>query len=177
MDTWITAQISWGNNERGRGPTGTAIRTGKVSICKNMLTDPKFIPWRSEAVQHGYASSIALPLIAGARPFGALTIYSKLPDAFTNEEEKVLSELASDLAYGITAFRLRADQAKAREALRESEERLRHANDLLETVTGGTAVIISTIDTNYRYTYFNQTYKEEIARLIGIGSPNWEQHD
>ena len=37
-----TLKITWADTERGRGPTGTAIRTGKVSMCKNMLTDPKF---------------------------------------------------------------------------------------------------------------------------------------
>lgn len=109
------ANISWADNGRGRGPTGTAIRTGKVSLCRNMLTDPKFAPWRSEALKHGYASSIALPLIAGDKPFGALTIYSKMPDAFTSDEVNILSELASDLAYGITAFKLRVEQAKAEE--------------------------------------------------------------
>jgi PAS domain S-box-containing protein len=161
------ANLSWGDNERGRGPTGTAIRTGKVSLCRDMLTDPKFIPWRKEALRQGYASSIALPLIAGDRPFGALTIYSKQPDAFKNEQVKLLSELASDLAYGITAFKLRAQQKRAENALRDSEEKLRHANDLIDTVTEGTRVIISTVDTNFRYTYFNKSYEEEIVRLSG----------
>ncbi len=99
-----SANISWADNERGRGPTGTAIRTGKVSICRNMLTDPKFKPWRAQAIKRGYASSIALPLIAGDKPFGALTIYSHEPDSFRDEEVKLLSELTSDLAYGITVF-------------------------------------------------------------------------
>jgi PAS domain S-box-containing protein len=162
-----TVRISWADNERGRGPTGTAIRTGKVSLCRNMLTDPKFTPWRKEAIKHGYASSIALPLIAGDKPFGALTIYSKIPDPFAKDEIKLLAELASDLAYGITAFKLRTEQARAERALRESEEQLRHANELLETVTEGTGVIIATVDTTLHYTYFNQPYKEEIKRLTG----------
>jgi PAS domain S-box-containing protein len=53
-----TMNITWANNERGRGPTGTAIRTGKVCMCKNMLTDPAFEPWRKEAIKRGFASSI-----------------------------------------------------------------------------------------------------------------------
>jgi PAS domain S-box-containing protein len=161
------ANISWADTERGRGPTGTAIRTGKVSLCKNMLTDPKFIPWRKEASKHGYASSIALPLIAGEKPFGALTIYSKMPDAFSIEEVKLLAELASDLAYGITAFRLRAEQINTENALREKGEQLRYANELLELVTEGTGVFIATQDTSLRYTYFNHPYKEEIKNLTG----------
>jgi PAS domain S-box-containing protein len=161
------ANISWAENDRGRGPTGTAIRTGKVCMCRNILTDPKFKPWRTEAIKRGYASSIALPLIAGDNPFGALTIYSREPDSFTDEEVRLLSELTNDLAYGITVFRLRAEQVKSEAELLEKGEYLRQANELLDTVTEGTGVTIATQDTNFHYTYFNKPYKDEIKRLTG----------
>ena len=54
--------ITWDDTPQGRGPTGTAIRTGKPSVCKNMLTDPAFEPWRKGAMERGYASSLVLPL-------------------------------------------------------------------------------------------------------------------
>ena len=111
-----TLKITWADTERGRGPTGTAIRMGKPAICRNMLTDPLFEPWRKEAIRRGYASSIVLPLTAGGKAFGALTIYSKEPDSFAGDEEMLLAEIANDLSYGIIAIRLR-------EALRVSEER------------------------------------------------------
>ena len=47
------------------------------------------------------------------------------------------------------------------------EQELRQANELLEAVTQGTEVIIAALDTNFRYLFFNQTYKEEIQRLTG----------
>jgi PAS domain S-box-containing protein len=53
-----TLNISWADTERGRGPTGTAIRTGQISMCRNMQTAAHFAPWRQEALQRGYASSI-----------------------------------------------------------------------------------------------------------------------
>ena len=56
--------ITWDDTEHGHGPTGTAIRTGKPYICKNMLTDPKFKPWREEAIKRGYASSLVIPIIS-----------------------------------------------------------------------------------------------------------------
>ncbi len=103
-----TLHVTWADSERGRGPTGTAIRTGKASVCRNMLTDPKFQPWRAEALKRGYAASVALPLIADEKAFGAITIYSREPDPFSDEELALLSELANDLAYGIGAIRMRA---------------------------------------------------------------------
>ncbi len=120
-----TLKITWADTERGRGPTGTAIRTGKVSMCKNMLTDPNFKPWRAEALKRGYASSLVLPLASGSGPFGAITIYAREVNAFSEDEVRLLSELASDLALGITAFRQRAAREKAEEALAKSEERYR----------------------------------------------------
>jgi PAS domain S-box-containing protein len=121
--------ITWEDSERGKGPTGTAIRTQKPSRCNNMLTDPKFAPWREAALQRGYASSIVLPLIADGRAFGALNIYSKEPNGFSEEEENLLSELAGDLAYGITTLRLKTNQERAEQALRASEERYRSLFD------------------------------------------------
>ena len=116
-------KITWTDNERGCGPTGTAIRTGKPSLCHNMLTDPKFAPWREQALKRGYASSIVLPLMDGEQVFGAINIYAREPDAFTVEEEKLLTELAGDLAYGIQTIRTREAHALAERTLQKSEQR------------------------------------------------------
>ncbi len=102
-----TLRLTWEDSERGRGPTGTAIRTGKITQCRNMQTDPAFMPWRAEALKRGYASSIALPLLAEEQPFGAVTIYSREPDPFSDEEVALLAGLAGDLSYGIQAIRTR----------------------------------------------------------------------
>jgi len=39
-----TAQITWADTERGRGPTGIAIRTGQPAVMNNIQTDPAFAP-------------------------------------------------------------------------------------------------------------------------------------
>ena len=48
--------LTWADTERGRGPTGKAIRSGKPSICRNTLSDPDFAIWRGK--QPGNASFI-----------------------------------------------------------------------------------------------------------------------
>ncbi|MCX6780537.1 MAG: PAS domain S-box protein, partial [Candidatus Magasanikbacteria bacterium] len=55
------ANISWADNEQGRGPTGTAIRTGKTVISIDIARDPRMVPWQASAAEFGYKSSIALP--------------------------------------------------------------------------------------------------------------------
>jgi GAF domain-containing protein len=42
-------KITWADTERGRGPTGTAIRTRQPCIARNIQEDPNFEPWRAEA--------------------------------------------------------------------------------------------------------------------------------
>ncbi|MGE5406567.1 MAG: GAF domain-containing protein [Methanosarcina sp.] len=116
--------ITWDTTERGLGPTGTAIRTGKVALCRNMGCDPAFMPWRTEAVKRGYSSSIVLPLKNNKEVFGVLCIYSKEPDSFSENEINLLSELAEDLAYGIDNIRISASEKKAMQAIKESEEKL-----------------------------------------------------
>ncbi len=120
-----TVSIILADTERGRGPTGTAIRTGKPSVAKNLLTDPNYAPWRTEATKRGYASSIALPLIISGQTLGVLNIYAVEPDAFDKKEVKLLKELADNLAYGIVVVRTRAEHKKAEEELRKSEEKFR----------------------------------------------------
>jgi PAS domain S-box-containing protein len=119
-----TVNITWADTKRGRGPTGTAIRTGKPAICRNMLTDPDFKPWRKEALKRGYASSIVLPLISDGKAFGAINIYSKLPDPFSEEEIELLTELGNDLTYGLKILRLRQEQRQAEAAVREARDQL-----------------------------------------------------
>ena len=128
-----TLKITWADTERGRGPTGIAIRTGQPSLCRNMLTDPRFAPWREEARKRGYASSVVLPLMADGKAFGAMSIYSREPDPFSEDEVKLLSELGDDLAYGITALRLRAAHAKSTV---EAEEGKRILDALMEYIPG-----------------------------------------
>lgn len=116
--------VTWADTERGRGPTGTAIRTGKPVMCDNMLTDPKFKPWREAALKYGYASSISLPLKDHEKIFGAITIYSKSPNTFGEDSVKLLSELASDLSFGIATIRQGTAKKEAEQALQISENKL-----------------------------------------------------
>lgn len=110
--------ITWADTERGRGPTGTCIRTGEITIAKDLAHDPRAAPWRAEALRRDFASAIAVPLRIDSDMFGAVSIYAAEVDAFGAEEIELLSELVSDLQYGIGTLRTRAQRARAEEELR-----------------------------------------------------------
>jgi PAS domain S-box-containing protein len=118
-----TLTLSWADTKFGRGPTGTAIRTGQPCIA--LVTDQRYEPWRGEAITRGYAASQSLPLKKDDTVFGSLNIYSAWPDAFNAEETKLLTSLADNLAYGITMLQTREAQELAEDELRQSEARYR----------------------------------------------------
>ena len=129
-----TVNITWADNERGRGPTGTAIRTGKPCIAKNVQTDPAFKPWQAEAIKRGYASSAAIPLSAVDRVFGVLNIYAAEPNAFEKEELGLLQQLAADSTYGIMTLRTRAERKLADEKLEKSENKYKELWQQFQTL-------------------------------------------
>jgi PAS domain S-box-containing protein len=119
-----TASITWADTERGRGPTGTAVRTGKAVVVRDFRADPSLAPWREEALKRGYASGIALPILLNDPVLGSLTIYAEEPNAFDSEEIQLLTELSNDLAYGVQALRARAERQRAEEEIRRLNEQL-----------------------------------------------------
>jgi diguanylate cyclase (GGDEF)-like protein/PAS domain S-box-containing protein len=112
------ARITWSDDERGLGPTGTAIRTGATQVNQDFQSNPRTAPWRDNAKRLGFFSSISLPLNDRRGTFGALSIYSSETDAFDVDEEQLLMELADDLAFGIAAQRTRAEHRRAEETVR-----------------------------------------------------------
>lgn len=133
-----TLGVIWADTERGRGPTGTAIRTGQPVIARDIPTDPSFGPWRAEATQRDYNSSVAFPLLSGERAFGVLSVYAAESDAFNKEEVALLGELVGDLGYGITALRTRAERVQAERAMITSEIRYRR---LFESAKDGILIL------------------------------------
>jgi PAS domain S-box-containing protein len=141
-----SANLTWADNERGRGPGGMAIRTGQLCITRNIPLDPAFAPWREAAIRHGYKSNIALPLISEGHTLGVLEIYSVNTDAFDANEVEILKEMAGDLAFGINALRTRVKRNQTEVALSESEERYR-------LIAENTADTIAVFDLNFNPTY------------------------
>jgi hypothetical protein len=91
-------KVRYDDSPLGRGPTGTAIRTGKPVIQNHIDSDPQYAPWREEALKRGYKSSAAFPLIVDNRVLGALNVYSERPEAFGLEGIQTLQAYADHVA-------------------------------------------------------------------------------
>ena len=85
--------VRWDESPEGQGPCGRAIRTSLPQITENILSDPRFRPWKDIALKHGrIASTAAFPLISHGHTFGALNLYSDQIGFFT---EKRVIEIQS----------------------------------------------------------------------------------
>ena len=119
-----TIRVTWADTERGCGPTGRAIRTGRPAVIRNIRSDPQFAPWRAPALARGYASCIALPLQVEGRTLGALMSYAADADAFDEAEANLLADLTKDLSYGLQTLRMRAARERAEGELARYREQL-----------------------------------------------------
>jgi two-component system, cell cycle sensor histidine kinase and response regulator CckA len=156
--------ITWADEPRGRGPVGTAIRTGRPSVTRNVPSDPAFGPWREAALSRGYQSLAALPLIGDDGTFGALAVYAGEVDAFDTDELSVLTELADDLVLGLTVLRTRRERERVAAALEESKAKLEEAARQVLTLTEHSPDPIARLDREGRYLYVNAVFE----RLVGI---------
>ncbi len=126
--------------------------------------------------------TVAVALLAGMGPavlcgvLGSLAIDYYFIEPLYAVELSIegLSRMAvmvmTSIFVGYVGQTLRAARAEAEQraqALREGERRLREANELLEAVTEGTNELIGAQDTNFRYIFFNNVFKEELKRLTG----------
>jgi PAS domain S-box-containing protein len=121
-------RVTWDDSEYGMGPTGTVIKTGQPSVVRDIASDPQYIPWRKEALQRDFRSSVALPLIIEQNKIiGAINVYSDRAGAYDLEEVELLVELAGDISLGIDKIRQRDMRKQVEEALRESEDKFAKA--------------------------------------------------
>ena len=161
-----TLNITWADEDLGRGPTGVAVRTGQASTCRDIRNDPFFLPWRESALKRGFLSAIALPLKSEEKTFGAITIYSNQLDPFTEDEVRLLSELADNLSYGIAALRLQTEREKAEEAIRDSRSLLNMTQQLAQI--GGW---------QYEIESKRMSWTDELYRIYGMDPKNCDWKD
>jgi PAS domain S-box-containing protein len=110
-------EVSWrADHVTGQGPAGQAIRSGQPHQRSDIGLAGDFY-WRDAALQRGYRSSIALPLRDGQRSFGVLSMYSGEVQLFTDDEVKLLQELADNLAFGIGNIRSRRERRRIEETV------------------------------------------------------------
>ncbi|MGE5526003.1 MAG: PAS domain S-box protein, partial [Rhodospirillaceae bacterium] len=163
-DQPMNSPSSWDANGHYCGPMGEVIASGKPILLRHALNGAHPSWDRERAQRLGYQSAYLMPLVVEGRVIGAISIHAREPDAFDNEEIRLVTELADDLAYGISALRTRVAREYAERQLRASERRYR------ETFNQA-AVGITRVDLNGVLTDANQKFCDMLgyvpADLVG----------
>ena len=116
--------VTWDDTDHGRGPVGASIRKGTPIVIRFAATHSDFAPWRLEAARREYAAVVGMPLLVEGKAIGSLAIYARDPDAFDDEEVKLLCRLSRNLSYGIGALRAAKARLLAEEALKKARDEL-----------------------------------------------------
>ena len=109
----------------GLGPTGRAVAENHAVEVWDVFADPALEDWWDAARELGFASSVALPIVLGARPEGAITFYFRHPDRLQEADRSLLRLVADQLS-------ATAEKAHLIEDLQSANVRLREQNVELE---------------------------------------------
>ncbi len=112
----------------GQGPTGRCVREDRAVLNDDFAVNPATGPWREAAGRYGLRASAAFPLHRGGQVIGALTFYAARAGAFTPAQVELLEALCADVSYALDAMEQERRRVAAEAGLRDSERRLREAD-------------------------------------------------
>ena len=140
--------------QSGDGLSGWVVQHGETVRCGDVVHDPRYV----ETVP-GLNSGLYVPIQAGERTIGVISVESEKPDYFTAEDEHLAVTLAAQAAVAFENIRLFKDLLKSNDdlfrAYDETIEGWSHALDLRDKETEGHTQRVTTLT-------------EELARLMGI---------
>ena len=111
----------------GQGLSGWVVQTGDPIRTSNLSQEPHYVN-----TYEGMQSGLYMPLKVGDRVIGVISVESEEPDAFSEQDERLLATLANQAATAFENARLYQsaqqeirERSIAEEALRQSEENYR----------------------------------------------------
>lgn len=106
-----TAQI-----EAGDGPMLEAMSSGLTVYIPDVSTENRWRAWREDASAAKIRSVLHVPMKAGDRVIGVLSLYTQRPDAFTADDEAVAYILARHASVAVATARQETSMAMAVDA-------------------------------------------------------------
>jgi PAS domain S-box-containing protein/putative nucleotidyltransferase with HDIG domain len=125
------------------------------TVVQNKLIETPVYSTDKRLQELGINSILALPLLSQSNAYGVLTILSENPEAFNQNEIKLMEELVADIAYGITA-------------LRTARERDKYLHRFGAAMKNTVVAIARTLEMRDPYTAGHQVRVANLARAIAM---------
>jgi diguanylate cyclase (GGDEF)-like protein/PAS domain S-box-containing protein len=123
IEFFKTAEVSVDpDKEYGSGPSGTAFRGNRPSICNDIFSTSYPQPWKDAAREIGLHSFAAFPFHRQQQPIGVLTLHSTHKDFFDKPLIDLLVEMTQEISFALDNFDQEAKRASIELALAESEK-------------------------------------------------------
>ena len=162
-----TMEVSSEDIPVGRGPTGTAYRTGQHSVVNDLASNAMMNPWREEALKRGYQSIAAFPFAMNTRNAGTLTLYAPLPGFFDEDIVKLLDEMTGDITFALKSLEDEENRKKAEENLKRNAEKFRSIFDAAPVLICSISRTGLIVDCNRRVSdIFGYDKKEIVGKSI-----------
>ncbi len=136
------ADCASGMHSTCHNPVHLALRNKKTIIIQDIKKQAESDYWSKKAIERGFLSFAAMPLVSHEKVYGSLNIYSSETNSFKDEEISVLEELSNDIAFALNAIEQEKSRRKSEKEKQESETKYRtlleYANDgvFLESLDG-----------------------------------------
>jgi GAF domain-containing protein len=105
--------------DAGAGPMITAIEMESALLIPDVAAESRWSErWRAQVIAAGIRCAMHLPLLVGSRADAVLSLYSKKPEAFTDDDLAVAHILAQHGSAAIAAARIEHSMAQAVDARR-----------------------------------------------------------
>jgi PAS domain S-box-containing protein len=141
------------------GPTGRAVKEGKLMVSRDIATDQTVGSWRERALSFGYRSSASIPIRLGGTVIGTLNLYSEEPEFFTDKETDLMMEISATVSYAL-------DMMKNQESRKRAQASFKRESELTQRVLETAGSIITVLDRQGNIVRFNK----EAERVTGYGS-------
>ncbi len=113
----------------GEGIAGRVALEGKPIIVKDVKKDPRYVN-KDIAIKEGLSSLISLPLQVKGKIVGVLNLYTPTPRDFSEEEIRVLTAIANQVAVVVENYRLLVESELIKEEL-EKRKKIERAKGVL----------------------------------------------
>jgi len=90
-----------GEHVDGRGPVARAIQQSDTVVIANLADPDADVPFLPEQLKLGFHATVALPLLVDGTAVGALQLHSRDTEVFTDEELKLLRQLAGNISFAL----------------------------------------------------------------------------